>query len=155
MSRLAYFKNVNPTVGLDATQNQMLNTLSGQIDTLTSGLALKADASALTSGLTLKADASALTSEINTRQSGDSYLSGRISDLNTDLGGQSTRVGIVENTLLAKADKTAVGLKLDTSVHTARVVNEAVFFDSVANSIVLQDANGVELNYVALGLVPA
>ena len=33
MSRVAYFKNVNPTVGLDASQNQMLNTLQGQIAT--------------------------------------------------------------------------------------------------------------------------
>ena len=33
MSRVSYFKNVNPSVGLDATQNQMLVTLSGQIAT--------------------------------------------------------------------------------------------------------------------------
>ena len=130
MSRLAYFKNVTPSVGLDATQNQMLNSLSGLIATkaeqadLTSGLAGKADSSAVTFALSSKADTSAVTSS-----------------------------------LALKADTSAVtsGLasKVNTSVYDARIVNEAVFFDSVANSIVLQDASGVELNYVALGLVPA
>ena len=118
MSRLAYFKNVNPSVGLDATQNQMLNSLSGQIAT-------KADSSTVTAGLAQKADSSA------------------VSTVATALAQEVT-------------DRTnADALKLATSVYNARIVNEAVFFDSVANSIVLQDANGAELDYVALGLVPA
>jgi hypothetical protein len=85
----------------------------------------QADASTVTTALALKADSSA------------------VSTVATALAQEVT-------------DRTnAVALKLATSVYDARVVNEAVFFDSVANSIVLQDANGTELNYVALGLVPA
>ena len=48
-----------------------------------------------------------------------------------------------------------IATKLASSVYDARIVNEAVFFDSVKNSIVFNDAAGVELDYAALGLVPA
>ena len=176
MSRVAYFKNVNPTVGLDATQNQMLNTLSGQIATkasqadLTSGLAQKADSSAVTyqidavnTSLASKVSTADFNSIVNLKASQADLTSGLA------LKADSTTVdsalalkadtSVVDSALATKADKTTVGLslasKLDTSVHNARVVNEAVFFDSVANSITLLDANGVELNYVSLGLVPA
>ena len=143
-TRLAYFKNVSPTVGLDATQNQMLNTLSGQIATkadasaLTSGLAQKADSSAVTYALSAKADTSVVNSALALKAD-----SSAISTLSTSLAQEVTE------------RQNAVALKLATSVYDARVVNEAVFFDSVSNSIVLQDVNGAELNYVALGLVPA
>jgi hypothetical protein len=142
MSRLAYFKNVNPSVGLDATQNQMLNTLSGQIATkadssdLTAGLAQKADSSAVTYALSAKADVSTVNSALSLKAD-----SSAVSTVATALAQEVT-------------DRTnAVASKLATSVYDARIVNEAVFFDSVSNSILLQDANGAELNYVALGLV--
>ena len=185
MSRLAYFKNVTPSVGLDATQNQMLNTLSGQIATkadasaLTSGLAQKADSSAVTYALSVKADTSvvnsalalkadssavstlstALGQEVVARQNADAlkadqvFVDGAIGNLITSIEAvQQTDTGLAQS-----IDNVSSNLlsKLDTSVFDARVVNEAVFFDSVSNSIVLQDANGTELNYVALGLVPA
>jgi hypothetical protein len=130
MSRVSYFKNVSPSVGLDATQNQMLNTLSGQI-------ASKADLTALTSGLAQKADISALNSGL--------ALKANCTDLDIIVSSLDQSIIDAQN---------AIDTKLNISVYDARVVNEAVFFDSVANSIVLQDASGVELNYVALGLVP-
>ena len=155
MSRLAYFKNVTPSVGLDATQNQMLNSLSGLIASkaeqadLTSGLAQKADSTALTYALSSKADTSAVNSALASKAD--------TSSVNSALADKAD-ISVVNSALADKADKTTVGIslasKLATSVYDARVVNEAVFFDSVSNSIVLQDASGVELNYVALGLVP-
>ena len=142
-ARIAYFKNVNQSV-VDASQNETLNTLINQVaskadaSALTSGLAQKADSSAVTYGLALKADSSAVTSALALKAD-----SSAVSTVATALAQEVT-------------DRTnADALKLATSVYNARIVNEAVFFDSVANSIVLQDANGAELNYVALGLVPA
>ena len=162
MSRVAYFKNVNPTVGLDASQNQMLNTLQGQIATkaeqadLTAGLAQKADSSSMTFALSAKADVSAvstlsadLASEVVARESAVSDLSVAVDaklDTKAGAGAVQTQFSQVNG---------VIATKLATSVYDARVVNEAVFFDSVANSIVLNDASGVELNYIALGLVPA
>ena len=142
MSRLAYFKNVNPSVGLDATQNQMLNSLSGQIAT-------KADATALTAGLAQKADSSAVTYALSAKAD--------VSTVNSALAGKadSSAISTLSTSLAQEVidRQAAVALKLATSVFDARIVNEAVFFDSVSNSILLQDANGAELNYVALGLV--
>ena len=142
MSRLAYFKNVNPSVGLDATQNQMLNTLSGQIAT-------KADATALTAGLAQKADSSAVTYALSAKAD--------VSTVNSALAGKadSSAISTLSTSLAQEVidRQAAVALKLATTVYDARIVNEAVFFDSVSNSILLQDANGAELNYVALGLV--
>ena len=142
MSRLAYFKNVNPSVGLDATQNQMLNSLSGQIAT-------KADATALTAGLAQKADSSAVTYALSAKAD--------VSTVNSALAGKadSSAISTLSTSLAQEVidRQAAVALKLATSVYDARIVNEAVFFDSVSNSILLQDANGAELNYVALGLV--
>lgn len=142
-ARIAYFKNVNQSV-VDASQNETLNTLINQVaskadaSALTSGLAQKADSSAVTYGLALKADSSAVTSALALKAD-----SSAVSTVATALAQEVT-------------DRTnADALKLATSVYNARIVNEAVFFDSVANSIVLQDVNGAELNYVALGLVPA
>ena len=149
MSRTAYFKNVNPTVGLDASQNQMLNTLSGQSATkaeqadLTAGLANKADSSAVTYALSSKADASVVTS-----------LS---ADLASEVGARESAVSdlsvAVDDKLALKASVASVAAKLATSVYDARIVNEAVFFDSVKNSLFLADGAGVELDYVTLGLV--
>ena len=142
MSRLAYFKNVNPSVGLDATQNQMLNSLSGQIAT-------KADTTALTAGLAQKADSSAVTYALSAKAD--------VSTVNSALAGKadSSAISTLSTSLAQEVidRQAAVALKLATSVYDARIVNEAVFFDSVSNSILLQDANGAELNYVALGLV--
>ena len=142
MSRLAYFKNVNPSVGLDATQNQMLNSLSGQIAT-------KADTTALTAGLAQKADSSAVTYALSAKAD--------VSTVNSALAGKAdtSAVSTVATALAQEVidRQAAVALKLATTVYDARIVNEAVFFDSVSNSILLQDANGAELNYVALGLV--
>ena len=149
MSRTAYFKNVNPTVGLDASQNQMLVTLSGQIATkaeqadLTAGLANKADSSAVTYALSSKADASAVTSLSANLASEVSAREGAVSDLSV----------AVDDKLALKASVASVATKLATSVYDARVVNEAVFFDSVKNSLFLADGAGVELDYVTLGLV--
>ena len=149
MSRTAYFKNVNPTVGLDASQNQMLVTLSGQIATkaeqadLTAGLANKADSSAVTYALSSKADASAVTSLSANLASEVSARESAVSDLSV----------AVDDKLALKASVASVAAKLATSVYDARIVNEAVFFDSVKNSLFLADGAGVELDYVTLGLV--
>ncbi len=56
-SRLAYFKNVTPTLGLDATQNQMLVTLTGQ-------MATKAEKTYTDEQLALKANASTVTASV-------------------------------------------------------------------------------------------
>ena len=162
MSRVAYFKNVNPTVGLDASQNQMLNTLQGQIATkaeqadLTAGLAQKADSSSMTFALSSKADVSTvstlsadLASEVVARESAVSDLSVAVDAklaTKTNIGAVQDKFAQVEG---------VIATKLATSVYDARIVNEAVFFDSVKNSIVFNDAAGVELDYAALGLVPA
>ena len=165
MSRVSYFKNVNPTIGLDATQNQMLNTLSGQIaskaeaSALTSGLAQKADSSAVSYSLASKADAAVvstlsadLASEVADRKSA-------IADEVSARDGAVVALGLaVDVKLDTKAGVGAVqdkftqvngviATKLASSVYNARIVNEAVFFDSVKNSIVFNDAAGVELDY--------
>ena len=177
MSRTAYFKNVNPTVGLDASQNQMLVTLSGQIATkaeqadLTSGLANKADSSAVTYALSSKADVSAVTSlsanlasEVIAREGAVSDLSVAVDDklaLKAVKATVDASVSALGQLITATSDSLTVSIdnlantKLATSVYDARIVNEAVFFDSVKNSIVFNDAAGVELDYAALGLVPA
>ena len=149
MSRTAYFKNINPTFGLDASQNQMLVTLKGQIATkaeqadLTAGLANKADSSAVTYALSSKADASAVTSLSADLASEVSAREGAVSDLSV----------AVDDKLALKASVASVAAKLATSVYDARIVNEAVFFDSVKNSLFLADASGNEIDYVTLGLV--
>jgi hypothetical protein len=177
MSRVSYFKNVNPTIGLDATQNQMLNTLQGQIaskaeaSALTSGLAQKADSSAVTYALSSKADASAVTSlsanlasEVIAREGAVSDLSVAVDDklaLKAVKATVDASVSALGQLITATSDSLTVSIdnlantKLATSVYDARIVNEAVFFDSVKNSIVFNDAAGVELDYAALGLVPA
>jgi hypothetical protein len=139
MSRIAYFKNVNPTVGLDATQNQMLNTLQGQIATkaeqaaltaVDDKVALKADSTAVDAGLALKASQNDFSVFLNQTVA---TLTAQNNNINNILG-------------------VALPSKLNKSVHDARIINEAGFFDSVKNSILLNDAAGNELNYVALGL---
>ena len=170
MSRVAYFKNVSPTVGLDATQNQMLNTLQGQIASkaeqadLVNGLSGKASNESLIYQLSSKADTSvvnasltsikdSLTNETSQRLAADTGLTLSIANANTAI--QDTKNDL--NRMSADVTNVISGLSwtVDLSVYNARIVNEAVFFDSIANSIVLQDVNGAELNYVALGLVPA
>ena len=160
MSRLAYFKNVNPTIGLDATQNQMLNTLSGQIATkadtsaLTAGLALKADSTDLTFALSAKAETSVVNSALALKADASTVSTISTALAQEVIDRQAADVLKANQSALDTAN-TAIASKVATSVYNARVVNEAVFFDSVANSIVLLDSNNVELNYVALGLVPA
>ena len=173
MSRVSYFKNVNPTIGLDATQNQMLNTLQGQIATkaeasaLTSGLAQKADSSAVSYSLASKADASVvstlsadLASEVADRKTAIadevSARDGAVVALGLAVDAQlatKTNIGAVQDKF--NQVNGVIATKLASSIYDARIVNEAVFFDSVKNSIVFNDAAGVELDYAALGLVPA
>ena len=160
MSRTAYFKNVNPTVGLDASQNQMLVTLSGQIATkaeqadLTAGLANKADSSAVTYALSSKADASAVTSLSADLASEVGAREGAVSDLSVAVDAKlatKTNIGAVQDKF-AQVEG-VIATKLASSVYDARIVNEAVFFDSVKNSLFLADASGNEIDYVTLGLV--
>ena len=160
MSRVSYFKNVNPSVGLDATQNQMLVTLSGQIATkaeasdVTAGLAQKADSSAVTFALSAKAETSVVNSALALKADASTVSTISTALAQEVIDRQAADVLKANQSALDTAN-TAIASKVASSVYNARVVNEAVFFDSVANSIVLQDAQGVELNYVALGLVPA
>lgn len=168
-SRLSYFKNVNPTIGLDFDQNQMLNSLSGLIATkaaqadLVSGLAAKADASTVAVSLAAKADKTyvdsqdALKAAITYVDSQDA-LKADAAATATALSAKASQntVDALTNTVLTKADKTYVdsqdATKLAVSVHNSRVANEAVFFDAVKNSIYLADASGVEIDYTTLGL---
>ena len=175
MSRIAYFKNVNPTFGLDASQNQMLVTLKGQIATkaeqadLTAGLANKADSSAVTYALSSKADASAVTSlsadlasEVGARDSAIVALSVAVDEklaLKAVKATVDASVAALSQSIVATSDSLTVSIdnlsntKLASSVYDARIVNEAVFFDSVKNSLFLADASGNEIDYVTLGLV--
>ncbi len=165
MSRIAFFKNVNQAL-VDSSQNDLLNTLIGQISTkatqadLVSGLAQKADSSSVTYALSTKADTSYVSSSV-------SNLNGSIQQLGSTLNGNLASISNNLNSQISlKADSSAVisaddaltamvNTKLAKSVYDARIVSEAVFYDSVSNSIVFNDANGVEINYVALGLLHA
>ena len=151
MSRVSYFKNVSPSVGLDATQNQMLVTLSGQIATkadtsdVMAGFAQKVSTYVFDAALSTKADKTELNFGLLALDEAKAEKTALTSGLalKLDLSVADTALTLLSNT---KADKTAI---------TARISNEAVFYESVKNSIALHDAAGVELNYVALGLVPA
>jgi hypothetical protein len=146
--RNAYFKNVNQSV-VDASQNETLNTLINQVASkaeqadLTSGLAQKADSSAVTYALSGKADVGSVTT----------LASDLVSEVSAREGAIVTLSASVDDKLALKASVASVATKLATSVYDARIVNEAVFYDSVKNSISLLDVNNVELDYVALGLV--
>ena len=160
MSRVSYFKNVSPSVGLDATQNQMLNTLSGQIATkadtsdVIAGLAQKADSSAVTFALSAKAETSVVNSALSLKADASTVSTISTALAQEVIDRQAADVLKANQSALDTAN-TAIASKVATSVYNSRIVNEAVFYDSVANSIVFNDAAGVELNYVALGLIPA
>ena len=155
----AYFKNVTQSV-IDASQNESLNTLINQIaskaeqSALVSGLANKADSSAVTYGLASKADASVVTSLSADLASEVSAREGVVSDLSVSVDAKlDTKAGVGAVQDKFNQVNGVIATKLASSVYDARIVNEAVFFDSVKNSLFLADGAGVELDYVTLGLV--
>ena len=158
-ARTAYFKNVSQAV-IDASQNDTLNTLINQLASkaeqadLTSGLANKADSSAVTYALSSKADASAVTSLSADLASEVSAREGAVSDLSVAVDAKlDTKAGVGAVQDKFNQVNGVIATKLASSVYDARIVNEAVFFDSVKNSLFLADASGNEIDYVTLGPV--
>lgn len=164
MSRIAYFKGLNQT-GLDESQSALIQSIQGQYTTLSSDVSAKASAQSVTD-LTSIVSGKASTSALSTLN--DQVLlkasSGVVSTLQdlVDTKASVASVTAVNDAVNLRASQamvtnlsTIVDGKVGQSVYDARVANEAVFFGSVKASIHLVDAGNVELNYVALGLVPA
>ncbi len=165
MSRIAFFKNALAQTALDASQSQLIQTIQGQYSTLSADVSAKASTQSVTD-LTNVVSGKANTSALNTLN--DSVLlkasAGVVATLQNlvDTKASVDSVTAVNDAVLLRATQatvsnlsTIVDGKVGQSVYDARVSNEAVFYGSVKESIHFVDANGVELNYTALGLVPA
>ena len=151
MSRVSYFKNVSPSVGLDATQNQMLVTLSGQI-------AQKADTSDVIAGFAQKVSTYVFDAALSTKADKTELNFGLLAleEAKAEKTELASGLALKIDFSVANAGMTLLSnTKVEKTAFATRSVNEAVFYESVKNSIALHDANGVELDYVALGLVPA
>lgn len=165
MSRIAFFRNSVAQAGLDASQNQLINTLSGQYALLSSEVLAKASAQSVTD-LTNDVSGKASTAALNnlTAQVLLKASSGTVADLQTLVNSKasSDSVTAVNDAVLLRATQTTVANlsnvvdgKVGQSVYNSRIANEAIFFEAVNASISLQTPNNVDINYVALGLIPA
>ena len=176
MSRIAYFKNALAQTDLDAGQTQLISTLTGQYATLSQTVASKADLSAhsaLSATVDSKASSQDLTA-LNIVVNGKASQS-QVSAISETVDSKASSQSVVDLTAIVTTKAPTSSLvSLSSSVndklvlramatdlttlentYNARIVNEAVFFGSVKESIHFADANGVELDYVALGLVVA
>lgn len=148
MSRIAYFKGINQTA-LDETQNALIGTIQGQYASLSTEVGTKASASAL----------SALSSDVATKATASALNAlSVVVDAKAEASALTALSGVVDTKASASAltvVSNAVNTKLPQSTYDARLASEAVFYESVQASIALVDESGVELDYVALGLVSA
>lgn len=123
-------------------------SLKSNITYVDAQLTAKADASAMLQNLAAKADKSYVDAQ-------DGINTASVVALTAVVGGKASSDDIIAVNAQITSINSSLGNKLDASVHAARVANEATFYESVKESMVFLDSNGNELDYVALGLVPA
>jgi hypothetical protein len=174
-SRVAFFKNIS-LESVDADQSAAITSLGNQLSSLTSHVDSKASKAyvddELVTKLMVKADVVAVNALLDTKanstdvnealalKASEASVTAAVADFNTSLAitnnvmaGKANASDLTPiNTSIASLNN-SVALKLDATVHNARVSAENEFLNAFKDAINLSNAdNSGEYDYTDLGL---